>query len=144
MHSELEAPLIERLDTINGALEAFTEEMKDHQQIWDDVAVVVVSEFARTLHENSSNGTDHAWGGNYFLASGSAAGGKILGSYPGDLSNDGPDVVEGVVIPKHSWESLWNGIAQWFGVSTGNDLTSVLPNRNSFPNLWTSTEIFKE
>jgi uncharacterized protein (DUF1501 family) len=56
MHSQIEAPLIERLTTINDGLEAFVTEMKDYQGIWDNVAVVVVSEFARTLLGNTGNG----------------------------------------------------------------------------------------
>jgi uncharacterized protein (DUF1501 family) len=56
MHSQIEAPLIERLTTINDGLEAFVTEMKDYQGIWDNVVVVVVSEFARTLMANTGNG----------------------------------------------------------------------------------------
>ena len=33
------------------------------QSIWDDVVVVCISEFARTLMGNTGNGSDHAWGG---------------------------------------------------------------------------------
>ena len=55
-HTQIEAPLIERLTTINDALEAFVIEMRDYQNIWDDVLVVVVSEFARTMMGNSGNG----------------------------------------------------------------------------------------
>ncbi len=56
MHTQIEAPLIERLETIDSALEAFVTELKDHQQIWDDVVVVLVSEFGRTLMGNTGNG----------------------------------------------------------------------------------------
>ena len=57
MHSQIEVPLRERLTTINDALEAFVTELRDFQGIWDDVAVVVVSEFARTLMSNTGNGS---------------------------------------------------------------------------------------
>ena len=56
MHSQIAVPLTERLTTINDALEAFVTEMRDHQGIWDDVTVVVVSEFARTMMGNTGNG----------------------------------------------------------------------------------------
>lgn len=143
-HIQIAEPLRERLETINDAIEAFVIEMRDYQNIWDDVTIVLTSEFARTLMANTGNGSDHAWGGNYFIASGSADGGKILGTFPSDLSNDGPDAFEpGIVIPTTPWESLWNGIAQWFGIASENDLSTVLPNRNTFAgNLWTMSDLY--
>ena len=56
LHTQIEAPLNERLETINDGMEAFVTEMRDHQDIWDDVVVVIVSEFARTLMGNTGNG----------------------------------------------------------------------------------------
>lgn len=50
----------ELLPELNQALDAFVREMKS-QNLWDDVTVVVASEFARTMHSNSGDGTDHAW-----------------------------------------------------------------------------------
>lgn len=35
---------------------------------------------------NSGDGTDHGWGGINFMLGGSVKGGKILGSYPDDLT----------------------------------------------------------
>jgi len=31
-----------------------------------------------------------------------------------------------------SWDSLWNGVAQWFGITADEDLNYVLPNRDNF------------
>ena len=87
--------------------------------------------------------SDHAWGGNYFIASGSVDGGKILGQYPSDLSNSGPSLIEGIVIPDYPWESLWNGLAEWFGVVSDADLEAVVPNRNTFMDkLWSGADLF--
>jgi hypothetical protein len=44
------------------------------QNVWEDVLVVSISEFGRTLTDNGQ-GTDHAWGGNHFLAGGGIHGG---------------------------------------------------------------------
>ena len=131
---------------LNGALEAFTAELRA-QGVWDDVTIVAVSEFGRTLTMNSgmwaykltcshnsihlceynlnvfidnitASGSDHAWGGNYFMMGGEVAGKRILGKYPEILSDDGPQIIPpGVVIPTLSWDSIWNGIAQWFGIT---------------------------
>ena len=62
MHFDIELPLQASFGTIDDALFAFKEEMKA-QSIWDDVVVVCISEFARTLMGNTGNGSDHAWGG---------------------------------------------------------------------------------
>ena len=58
------------------------------QGIWEDVLVVSISDFGRTLSSNGA-GTDHGWGGIHFLAGGSVRGGKIFGKYPETLEEDG-------------------------------------------------------
>lgn len=106
--------------TMNGGLKSFTTEMKA-QGAWNDVTVVMVSEFARTLPGNTGAGSDHAWGGNYFIAGGEVKGKQILGSYPDILSEDGPLIfAPGIVIPTLPWDSLWNGVAQWFGITSSD------------------------
>ena len=93
----------EKTTTINDALKAFKNEMVA-MGMWNDVTLCFVSEFARTLTENTSEGSDHAWGGHYFYAGGGVKGGKIFGSYPSDLSRDGPLIITpGVTIPTLSW-----------------------------------------
>ena len=41
---------------------------------------------------NSGDGTDHAWGGNYFLMGSALDGGRILGEYPKGFSKNDPTV----------------------------------------------------
>ena len=62
---------------IDAALGLFEAEMKA-QGTWDAVTVVTVSDFGRTLTFNGL-GTDHAWGGNYFVAGGNVSGTQIHG-----------------------------------------------------------------
>ena len=65
--------------------------------------------------------SDHAWGGHYFVTGGGIDGKKIIGKYPDDLSNDSPHFFEpGISIPSSSWDSVWNGVAQWFGITDAN------------------------
>ena len=47
---------------------------------------------------------------------GSVKGGQILGSYPSDLSQTSNIRVNRALIPTMSWEGMWHGLAQWFGV----------------------------
>ena len=142
LHADIEKPLESRFEELNNGIKVFKEAMVA-QNHWDDVTVVLVSEFARTLMGNTGNGSDHAWGGNYFIASGALDGGKMLGTFPDDLSNDGPLVFPpGIVIPTLSWEGLWDPIARWFGVPD-ESLENVLPNRADFEdNLLSLLDLF--
>jgi len=50
-------------------------------------------------------------------------------------------VIEGgIIIPTLSWESIWNGIGEWFGVE-GN-LDQILPNRRNFNSLHQGKDLF--
>ena len=103
------------------------------QGTWDDVVVVVASEFGRTLASNGQ-GTDHGWGGVAYAAGGDIDGGKVLGRYPADITDDGPlTLSNGRLIPSTPWEGLWLGIAQWFtGETAASTLAAVLPNLANF------------
>ncbi len=50
---------------------------------WGQTAVVVISEFGRTVAENGSRGTDHGVGGIALLLGGAVSGGRISGTWPG-------------------------------------------------------------
>jgi hypothetical protein len=59
------------------------------------------------------------------------------------MTNEGDLVFNGVVIPTKPWEAVWNGVAQWFGIETDDDLRTILPNRDTFLNdLWTESDLF--
>jgi uncharacterized protein (DUF1501 family) len=50
---------------------------------WEKTAVVVATEFGRTVRVNGSRGSDHGTGGVSFLAGGAVRGGRLLGDWPG-------------------------------------------------------------
>jgi uncharacterized protein (DUF1501 family) len=50
---------------------------------WSQTAVLVVTEFGRTVSPNGTGGTDHGTGGAAFLAGGAVAGGRVLADWPG-------------------------------------------------------------
>ena len=54
---------------------------------WSKTAVLVVTEFGRTVAVNGTRGTDHGTGTCAFLAGGAIAGGKVIADWPG-LSNE--------------------------------------------------------
>eukprot|EP00804_Cyclotella_cryptica_P013853 CCRYP_002403-RF/>CCRYP_002403-RF protein AED:0.04 eAED:0.04 QI:361/1/1/1/0.81/0.82/17/505/2306 len=137
--------LSELLRPVNDALKPFVEELKS-QGIWDDTVIVMGSDFGRSLTANSNGGTDHAWGGNYFIAGGNVQGGQILGDYP-DFNVDNPSWIDrGRFVPTTPWDAVWNGIANWFGVRDDAGLDWAIPNRRSFDKceLFYDSDLFKD
>lgn len=51
--------------------------------VWEQTAVLCLTEFGRTVRENGSRGTDHGTGGAAIFAGGALKGGQILGAWPG-------------------------------------------------------------
>jgi uncharacterized protein (DUF1501 family) len=49
----------------------------------DDVALVTMSEFGRTVRENGNRGTDHGHANVMFVMGGAVKGGKVYGEWPG-------------------------------------------------------------
>jgi uncharacterized protein (DUF1501 family) len=63
-----------------GALAAFCADMGDRME---DIVLVTMSEFGRTVQENGNNGTDHGHGDVMFVVGGPVRGGKVYGKWPG-------------------------------------------------------------
>ena len=144
-HSDVIGPLASRLADVNKAMEDLVSELKAIG-VWDDVVIVQTSDFARTLSPNSGGGSDHAWGGNYWMAGGSVKGNRIAGEYP-SLSLDSDvsvDNVRGRLLPTTPWDSPFQAIAQWMGVRLGvpEEINAVLPNRENFPRLFRAVDMF--
>lgn len=132
-HNDAFNTLTNKCPNIDNAIDSFAQEMKA-LNLWNNVTIVTASDFGRTLTSNGA-GTDHGWAGNHMIVGGSVRGGKIHGEYPSDLSDDGDyNVGRGRLLPTTSWEMLWQGIAEWFGVEDGN-MDYVLPNRMNFDGL---------
>ncbi len=50
---------------------------------WKDTAILVVTEFGRTVAVNGTRGTDHGTGTCAFLVGGAVAGGRVIADWPG-------------------------------------------------------------
>jgi len=50
---------------------------------WQQTAVVIVSEFGRTVAMNGTQGTDHGTAGAVFVVGGAVKGGRVLADWPG-------------------------------------------------------------
>jgi uncharacterized protein (DUF1501 family) len=55
---------------------------------WNNTAVLIMTEFGRTVAMNGTQGTDHGTGGAAFLLGGAVAGGKVLADWPGLRPNN--------------------------------------------------------
>mmetsp|Transcript_1433 Transcript_1433/g.2264 ORF Transcript_1433/g.2264 Transcript_1433/m.2264 type:complete len:3782 (+) Transcript_1433:192-11537(+) len=132
-HADVEENLRNRFEEVNGAVHAFATELKS-KNVWDKVVAIQTSEFARTLAPNSGDGTDHAWGGNYMMFGGAVSGGEIYGTYPDDLTDEGPlGLGRGRLIPETPWDSVFEAVAKWAGITDEEELDKVCPNRDAFP-----------
>lgn len=68
------------LAQLDEGLAALQEALGGH---WRRTAVLVVTEFGRTVRVNGTGGTDHGTGGVAFLLGGAVAGGRVAGDWPG-------------------------------------------------------------
>ena len=78
------------------------------------------------------------------MLGGSLNGGKIKGTFPKLSSDSDHWLTRGRIIPTMPWESVWNGVAQWFHVHEDEDLDFAMPNRKNFEtcSLFTDTDLF--
>ncbi len=72
--------LANRLRTFGDALGAFCVDLGDRME---DVVLLTMSEFGRTVAENGSGGTDHGHANCMLLFGGSVRGGRVHGEWPG-------------------------------------------------------------
>lgn len=124
-----------KLSVLDKAVGGFVDELKA-QGTFDDVVIVMRSEFGRTHRVNAMGGTDHGWNGNYFVAGGAVKGGQVKGDYISFATQTPADQT-----PKYSWEHVYNGIFSWFGVLP-HQMDEALPRHKSFSDLWTEADMF--
>ncbi len=55
--------------------------------VYQNTAIVVMSEFGRTVHQNNDGGTDHGHGNVMWILGGKVRGGKVYGQWPGLATN---------------------------------------------------------
>ncbi len=79
-HRGQQLALDRKFGELDAGLRAIRDGLGDE---WSRTAVVVVTEFGRTVAANGSAGTDHGVGGVALLAGGAVRGGRVGGDWPG-------------------------------------------------------------
>ena len=102
-----------------------------------EVAIVIMSEFGRTLDPAAGGGSDHAWGNHWFALGGMVKGGKVYGNTFPTLQTAGPDdasiwnPMRGQWVPQFSSDQFMADIVRWMGLTPAQAL-AIMPNLGNF------------
>lgn len=124
------------INQISRSLRAFHDAMVG-LGLWNNVMVYSAADFNRTLAPNkndSTGGSDHAWGGHSILMGGAVKGKNIYGRFPDLTRGAGIDCTgsSGRWIPSTSVDQYAAVMAKWFGASDSDIFSSVLPNLSRY------------
>jgi uncharacterized protein (DUF1501 family) len=122
----VEGQLANRLRELGQALAAFHRDLGPRIE---DVVLVTLTEFGRTVRENGNRGTDHGHAGVSFVMGGPVKGGKVHGRWPG---LDGEQLYEGrdLALTTDFRDLLGEVLSRHLGVTS---LATVFPGRREEP-----------
>jgi len=114
------------LRQLGGSMAAFHRDLGDRM---NDVVVLTMTEFGRTVRENGNRGTDHGHGGVSFVLGGPVRGGRVHGNFP-RLSEE--NLFEGRDLPVTTdfRDLVGEVLVRHLGVT---DLGPVFPGRETNP-----------
>ena len=119
-----------RLRGLSMALGDFYKALEE-MMMENEVTLITVSEFGRSTG-NNGDGSDHAWGGSYFMLGGAVNGG-LYGTLPDlTLGSDDDLTHKGRLIPTTSFTQYYATALKWFGLDDAS-LAGVLPELANFP-----------
>ncbi len=98
-------------------------------QAWRQTAVLVMTEFGRTVRMNGTKGTDHGTGSVAFALGGAVAGGRVVADWPG--LDPGKLLEDRDLQPTLDLRAVAKGLlAQHLGLGA-NSLAAVFPDSNA-------------
>lgn len=123
--------LNDRLTGLDAAIAAFVTAMKEIG-MYDKVTLFTCSDFGRSLVQNNTGGSDHAWGGHHFICGGAVKGGDMYGAFPSLEIGGSDDLTNiGTWIPSTSMSQYAATMAGWLGVN-GDSLRTIFPDVSNF------------
>jgi uncharacterized protein (DUF1501 family) len=130
-HDNQDRDLPVLLRSLFGNLEAFLNDL-ELRGLDDRVVVFNQSDFGRTATINA-NGTDHGWGGHYFVMGTPVRGGQVVGEIP-EFGIETGKMLYNLTIPDISVEQYAANMARWFGLNR-SQISEVFPNIVRFDDL---------
>lgn len=140
-HAEQDVDQAEKLAELDFAMNAFQLAMEKLALKMGtnppQATLFTMSDFGRTLAENSDKGTDHGWGGHMIVLGDRVAGKNLYGRFPnldifttngGQLVNQETTDAKGRWIPAVTVEQYANGIAYWLGLTSAGERSYLFPN----------------
>ena len=127
-----------RLTELSQGLSAL---FRDLENRMDDIVILTMSEFGRTVRENGNRGTDHGHANCMFVLGGPIRGGRVYGKWPGlhpdqlfedrdlALTTDFRDVC-GEILLKHLGNTDLKAVFPTYAVRP-NHLTNFVRDKNS-------------
>ena len=123
-----------QLNELTNALTAFQTSV-DAAGVANEVVVLVMSEFGRTLDPAAGFGSDHAWGNHWIVMGNPVRGGQFYGATFPRLILGGPDDSDegkrGYFIPQIPSDAVAADLVTWLGLPP-SELTKVFPNLANF------------
>jgi uncharacterized protein (DUF1501 family) len=130
-HGEQLATHASLLANLDASLGAFVAAMQEIGML-QNVLILTLSDFGRTMESNSSVGSDHAWGNHQLVLGGGFSGRRVLGAFPDfDLGGSQDYTGQGVWIPTIATQQIAASAASWFGLNS-SQIASVFPNLAAF------------
>jgi len=127
-HDNQDRDLPNLVSALFGNLMAFQDDLAT-RSVAENVVTFSQSDFGRTPTINA-NGTDHGWGGHYFIVGEPVIGGKVVGNIPRfDVETD--NMLYNLSIPDISVEQYAANLARWFGLSK-TEIRDVFPGLVNF------------
>lgn len=127
-HDNQDRDLPKLINAMFANLEAFQQDL-EARGLDERVVTFNQSDFGRTPTINA-NGTDHGWGGHYFMMGTPVKGGKVIGEIP-EFGVETEKMLYNLSIPDFSVEQYAANIAKWFGLSA-SEINEVFPNYARF------------
>jgi uncharacterized protein (DUF1501 family) len=100
----------------------------------DDVAMLMMSDFGRTVRPGSGGGSEHAWGNHWFALGGTVQGGTVHGTFPSYAlggPDDGDPASNGRHVPTIATDQVGATLMQWLGLPA-SELHAVFPDLANF------------